>query len=424
MTRQLKLLPPAKPRLGLYLRPGRNDHTVFLQLLAEGRAVSGVVLDARHGARHTTLREALIDNGVHAVLDSNFMELTTAGGRTLAGLSGLPWSQHADATAPALRSGTGRTIVVEIAEAVQRGEYSAVLAPTHFLQNLGNEFDSDREVAGQLRRALDDRGLRDVAIFYPLAIPASLLRDPVQRTRAVAGLQGVDIDAVWLRIHPFGTSASGPVALRRYIEMAWELQGVGVPLVGEHTGTVGMPLMALGAVGGIESGVTIGERFDATSMTRARKAGDKPFSIAPRVYLDAIGSLLSRQLSRQLFENRQMMAALGCKDPRCCAKGAQDMLKNPRRHFVVRRGAEVDRIAAVPAGIRAGTYVQDILRPAALLAVRAARVVPELEIVQRRLESWNLTLTAMLEQDASFPVAIPAMGQRVSIARHVPQAVK
>ena len=65
---QLKLLPPSKPRLGLYLRPGRNDHTVFQQLLAENRAVSGLVLDARHMSRHQHLREELGDNGVMAVL--------------------------------------------------------------------------------------------------------------------------------------------------------------------------------------------------------------------------------------------------------------------------------------------------------------------------------------------------------------------
>ena len=89
MSPQLKLLPPSKPRLGLYLRPGRNDHTVFQQLLAEDKAVSGLVLDARHLDRQRELRASLIDNGVHAVLDVDFMEMATPGGSILAGLADL-----------------------------------------------------------------------------------------------------------------------------------------------------------------------------------------------------------------------------------------------------------------------------------------------------------------------------------------------
>lgn len=94
MSAQLKLLPPAKPRLGLYLRPGRNDHTVFQQLLAEDRAVSGLVLDARHFGRQADLRDALTRNGVHAVLDTDFMEAATPGGSVLAGVGKLPWASY------------------------------------------------------------------------------------------------------------------------------------------------------------------------------------------------------------------------------------------------------------------------------------------------------------------------------------------
>ena len=90
MSRQLKLMQPAKPRLGLYLRPGRNDHTTFLQLLAENRGFSGLVLDARHTNRHRALREALVYNVIHGVLDPAFLEASTPGGRVIAGLADLP----------------------------------------------------------------------------------------------------------------------------------------------------------------------------------------------------------------------------------------------------------------------------------------------------------------------------------------------
>jgi hypothetical protein len=132
---QLKLLPPSKPRLGLYLRPGRNDHTVFQQLLAEDKAVSGLVLDARHLDRQRELRASFIDNGVHAVLDVDFMEMATPGGSILAGLADLPWARFAAASADELHRRTGRQLAAAIADAVADGGFSAVLAPTHLLSS-------------------------------------------------------------------------------------------------------------------------------------------------------------------------------------------------------------------------------------------------------------------------------------------------
>ncbi len=97
MKAQLTLLSPAKPSLGLYLRPGWNDHTVFLRLLAEDKAVSGLVLDARHQERHRLLREALVGNGVHAVLDTDFMQMSNGTARWSS------WSVAARARSRSLR---------------------------------------------------------------------------------------------------------------------------------------------------------------------------------------------------------------------------------------------------------------------------------------------------------------------------------
>jgi len=420
---QLKLLQPTKPRLGLYLRPGRNDHTVFQQLLVEGRAVSGLVLDARHLQRHHVLRETLIDDGVHAVLDPGFMELTTPGGAVLAGLDALPWGRFAPASAADLRGPTGRELAVAIAEFAKSGEFSALLAPTHLLQSASDSnFAADRVVAGYLREELDRRGLAETCIFYPLALPARALRDGTQRALVVEGLRSTAVDAVWLRLHPFGTSTAGPVALRLYIEAAWDLQRIGLPLVGERTGTVGVALMAFGAVGGIEGGVTLGERFDASQWSKPRDPSATPYSRPPRVYLHGIGAFISRPSAEKLFQNRQMVAALACRDGACCRTGSDGMVRNPRRHFVLRRMAEVDRIGAVAPNARSTVYLQDYLRPAALLSVRATRLLPELEVVQLRLEAWHLTLEG-IERSGPCPTPIPALGQRSVANRPKPQSL-
>jgi hypothetical protein len=424
MSSQLRLLAPAKPRLGLYLRPGRNDHLVFLQLLAEDKAVSGLVLDARHLTRHRQLREDLIGNGVHAVLDTDFMQLSTPGGSVLAGLDGLPWQRFAHVTPLELRGRVGRELAATIVDCVAGLGFSAVLAPTHLLNDASDKFfGADRAVAEFLRAELDRRGLADTPIFYPLALPASSLGDRAQRVLVIEGLRAIDADAIWLRLHPFGTTTAGPLALRHYIEASWELGRLDLPLVGERTGTVGLALMAFGAVGGIESGITLGERFDAQALLHPRDPRGQPYSPPPRVYLHEIGAFVSRSMAEAIFRNRQMIAALACRDAACCRGGIDGMLKDPRRHFVLRRIAEVDRIGGVAPDARATVYNHEILQPAALLSVRATRVAHELAPVQHRLEGWHRTLES-LERRGQCPTPIPALGERVRAARPKPQSMK
>jgi len=71
---------------------------------------------------------------------------------------------------------------------------------------------------------------------------------------------------------PFGNN-SGHVSLFRYIQSCRELVSLDLPIVAERTGTIGLALVAFGAVSGLESGVT-----SATNLTlvcsgvRARRA--------------------------------------------------------------------------------------------------------------------------------------------------------
>src|SRR5207302_9305588 len=111
-------------------------------------------------------------------------------------------------------------------------------------------------------------------------------------------LRQLDVDALWLLLHPFGTSSAGPVALKRYIETCLDFQRLGLPLVAQHTGTIGIALLALNAVGGIECGVTLGERFDAGRLLKARDGGGESFGHPAMVYLGAINSYLDRTSAR------------------------------------------------------------------------------------------------------------------------------
>lgn len=148
----------------------------------------------------------------------------------------------------------------QLVSVVQTGGHSAVLAPTHYLDSPTDPWlPIDAELTRRLRRELDGRGLGGVLIYYPLVVRALLLREATHRAQLIARLAALPIDALWLRVHPFGTTTSGPLALRRYLEVCRALYVLGIPLVAEHSGTVGVALIAFGAVGGIESGITMTE---------------------------------------------------------------------------------------------------------------------------------------------------------------------
>lgn len=410
-----RLLRPVAAPLGLYLRPGRNDHQKLLDMLAEGRAsCSGFALDAALNERHTELREEAVRLGFEAVLDPRVGELATEGGFASAPRAALPWAPEAPHRLEDLRDTGGTALVEGLAEFIAANRYNAMLAPTHLIQGSDDEWLSiDANLVLALRRRLDTHGLTELPIYYPLVISTTTLRDNHERARMIEHLTRLPIGAVWLRISPFGAT-SGPRALTRYIEGATELQRIGVPVIAERTGTAGLPLLAFGAVGGIEGGITMGERFDAGSWTRRPNPNSKPFARPPRVYVPRLGLFMSRKQTSAFFENRQMKALLACKDDHCCRRGIDDMLADPRRHFVIQRSAEVAQLSRAPGTLRPQLYMDDFLRPATDLVLQAARVDPSLLTSQRRLESWRIALGTVIRAGISIPtdVAVPS-GRRI-----------
>ncbi|MGC2191836.1 MAG: hypothetical protein WA751_05845, partial [Candidatus Dormiibacterota bacterium] len=196
-------------------------------------------------------------------------------------------------------------LVQPIAHFVAMHHLDAVLSPAHFVDRIDDPWLAlDDVLTNDLRGALDAIGLPDVLVYRPLYISSRLLS---LRSRAAsiiaAQLESSPADGVWLGVHPFGTSA-GPLAIRRYIEFCQSLHRSNLPLVGLHTGTVGVLLMALGALSGIESGVTDGEKFDVDAMTRALRQprkGEKVIGSTPRVYLQTIGAFVTTKEAEAFF---------------------------------------------------------------------------------------------------------------------------
>lgn len=346
------------------------------------------------------------------------MELASQTAGSRAALASLRWASAGQKQPDELSESAGKEVAQAIAEFVVGNGFSTVLAPTHFLASTKDPWISvDAFLTQAVRTCLDTMGASRIPIYYPLAIPSAVFRESSLRKDIVRILKDLPIDSVWLRVHPFGTTASGPIALRGYIEACQEFHQLGTPLVAERTGTVGIALLAFGAVGGIESGITTGESFDFGRLTRPPKKG-RAFLAHPRVYLRELGAFLPSKGARAFFDLRRMKTFFGCRE-RCCPRGLQDMLGDPRKHFVVTRAREVARVSSVPVTLRRQTYLEDFLRPATDLALQASRVYPELDKQRRRLESWRGTLSAVGRENPLKSWSQPPDGRR---ARSRPRA--
>ena len=157
----IRLLRPVGSPLGLYLRPGRNDHGALItRLEAGGRNFSGFVLDPCLGGRQELL-ETANEHDLETVLDPRSVELSTEGGMARSGVSDLTWALGSEGaqTPVALRHRATEYAELLAVHAIEHN-YSAVLAPTHFRETfLSNEWgDVDRELTLALRAALDQGG--------------------------------------------------------------------------------------------------------------------------------------------------------------------------------------------------------------------------------------------------------------------------
>ncbi len=303
---QPRVLRPAPDPLGTYLRPGRRDHKALTQLLVEGMSVgTGLIADPVLVDLHGDLLGEAARQGVETVLDPRSVDLSTPGGFARSGVTDLPWAGAGLHTVAGLTGAAGGLLARQLATVVEERGLSAALAPTHYLPHAGHPWLAvDVALTRALRRELDSRGLTRVPIYYPLVGRASMLRDPDQRAQVIAALTGLPIDALWIRLHPFGTGTSGPLALRRYLEICRELHALNVPLVAEHSGTVGVALLAFGAVGGIESGVTFSDKVNLDALLKAPRPDAKPFAPPPRLYLHEIGAFLDTATAPDFFNAR------------------------------------------------------------------------------------------------------------------------
>src|SRR2546425_675425 len=415
MSNVLRLVRPVSDSPAVYMRPGHNDHRLLSQLLSEGRAgIAGVVFDAAFVDEQKDLLAAINQRNLWSILDSRALELSTQGGFTSRRRS-LPWAGQRPHLPSDLEGARGKEFVQQLVQFVLEYKYSAVLAPAHYLaRGFGDAwFKIDVSLLEFLRAEFDRNGAKDVAIYYPLSVPTSVLFDAAQRIAIKLQFKStVEIDGLWLSVHPFGGS-SGHLSLENYIRAARDLQESNIALVGERVGAVGPALLAFGALGGLSLGVSSGESFDYKRLLK-KMAAAKGFAPHRGVLLEALGMSLDPKSAKAFFENRTLRAQYGCKDTGCCRQGTSDTLKDPRRHFVLSRLAEVSTLSAAPYQERPSLFLERILRPATDKLGRVAQAeIPapirrKVEREQRKQSGWRNTLGLLSQVQLTTPAKVPA----------------
>jgi hypothetical protein len=420
-SHRFQILRQTPEPLGLFFRPGRADHTVINQLVSENRTgMAGVVFDPCHLSFQESLRAELWTRELYTVLDPLCMELSTHGGFTPARAK-LPWGGD-EVHSPSVLSGKAiDRMAAQIADCAAKHDFNAVLAPTHFLQDGVNDswFLIDRRLVTQLRQKLDDLGRQATGIYYPLATSTKLFFDHPQRAKLRSVLSGLPIDGIWLRIHPIG-SWSGDNVLRRYIVACQDFHLLGKPLIAERNGALGLPLLAFGAVSGLDSGITSGEQFNFARLKKVPKK--RPvFAARPRVYVGALGAFLQRNDAIEFFTDPRLRQ-YGCRDTACCQRGFESMTKDPRRHFAFARMEEVALLSGTPEMLRPASYLQRILGPADQNLTRVLSsagvnnsIKAALERRQRRIRGWIGTLTRLKEESGVLTFCPPLKRQIVHV---------
>ena len=403
---------PVPDPLGLYIHSGYNDHKVMLGLLADNQlSATGVIVDASFRNRQQELLTELRHQEKRIILDPCTVELATERGFTSKRM--LPWASAKPHEPHDLSGYSGEAFLDSIIEFIVENDFNAILAPTHYVSEKNREWlNVDIALTKDLRALLEGAKL-DLPIYYPLVIQSTLFRQPEFREDLLTQLKELDIDSLWLRVHPFG-SRSGPMALRGYMEACRDLHSLRIPIVAERSGSIGLALLGFGAVGGIGSGVTIREHFDIKPLLQRRKG--KPFSPPPRVYIPGLGSFLTKDRATEFFEGRGMKTKFGCQTSGCCKRGFRDMLEKPGRHFLIQRTNEVARLSRVPEQLRSENYLDDFLRPATDSMIAAIRVEPEFRNSKNRLDSWRVMLSEMTHSAKTRPSnrSTPAHGNRIS----------
>ena len=242
-----------KPReIAQTTRVGFREHGLCEQLLSANKLASRrFVLEAATAATrpHKRLVRSLRDRKAEIVLDTNCAELSVPG-KFSRYVKSAPWAvEGRPLEAADFAPRTNRSVIEHIARHAVANEVTAVLSPSHFLDDDNQSWlPIDLKSCEALRTALDQAGGGHIPIDYPIITSYNQFRNPNFRQSLCEELRSLPIDRVWLRIAGFGADATG-VGISRFVEGATDFYNIGIPVIADCVG--GIASLAVAAMGEI-----------------------------------------------------------------------------------------------------------------------------------------------------------------------------
>jgi hypothetical protein len=359
-----------------YLRVGVSGHRQLETLLEAGEVpIRSFVLEASSVADQRDLISLLRQRGRELVLDTKVAELSSVG-KFDGSAKHAPWADQSAPLGVQVFSDLKklREMTSLIARFAVRNHFNAVLAPTHLIAGSDDPtLALDVRACGELRAALDREGGRHIGIDYNLIWSYQSLRDVEERKGIIAKIRDADFDNLWIRTSGIESAMTG-VAARRYTEAANDLLEIGRPLVADQlAGLGGLAAVVFGPIGGLCHGVCEKERFNASDWAKPRETESGGGS-QRRVLITSIDKMLTTEQVELIMSAPHARRVLSCGDRNCCPKGLDDMLKQPKRHYVRQRVAQVADISKVPEAMRVAHFRSHHLAVAVRLANQSAKL--------------------------------------------------
>ena len=373
MTAKVHLLHSPPLPIGSFLRVGHNGHRKLESLLAASRLrFRRFVFDAAHIDEQQDLLGTLQRAGCEIVLDPNAAETATLG-RYDSSVSALPWGNPDRPWEPG-DFGKKRNLdtAKAIAEFAVRHKVDAVLAPTHCIESVPTPWLSiDLRLCEELRHELDRAGGKHIPVDFQVITTNTLLKDLPARETLIASIRHVPAENIWLRASGFGATATGS-ATRAFIEASVSFHEIGKPVIADYAGGLSaLAAVAFGGVGGFCHGMSQKESFRLGDWRKPATGGG---GSAKRIYVPELDRSFKKEQLSALFSVKGTRARFGCNDTACCAQGAEDMIENPYRHFIIQRSRQIKNLSEVPEARRAEHFLLHLLDPAVRSARLASRI--------------------------------------------------
>jgi hypothetical protein len=343
----------------LIIRPGHNDHRLVDDLLVPGAGVRALrpvigrlVLDAPLAVAHGEYARAAEASGTPLLIDPLTFLLQDEVADDDAWAK-LPFGRTGAISASELSDpAVQRSLVAQVVKfEVDRG--ATAIIPPYVLVNEDPQWLAvATDLLVRTREYLDEHDIRlPVVPVLALARPGRLAVVPWRSRldRMVEVATEIDAKRVALAISGTGGPDDGQQRVHLVLSTFHRLAQQGVNVIAWRQGFLGAGATAAGAVG-YECGIGLRERCDLRGLQVSRRPGREgsKFSPAAGVFVQPFSRSLRRPVARELLGDRQLRPRLVCDDERCCPRGADSTLENPRRHAVVARAKALAALDRMP----------------------------------------------------------------------------